>query len=106
MPRTAPILLLLGPLLACAAQQPDPTATLSTREGSSCQRPVVIDADRESAGAAAQREWLEKHYPGSRIERRLIITCAGKPAELIEIDTVNQRTVRVYFDISKYYGKF
>jgi hypothetical protein len=75
-------------------------------EGRSCERAIALDADRESAGAAAQAAWLDQHFPGAKAQGRTIITCAGRQTELVTLETALGDKVRIYFDVSKYYGKF
>ena len=91
---------------ACATQGPRRAGGgAPPSEGRSCETAVVIDADRESAGASKEGEWIAKHFPGSRVHSRSIISCHGHQTELVVVETT-RGDVRLFFDISKYYGKF
>jgi hypothetical protein len=35
-----------------------------------------------------------------------VITCSGRQASLVIVETTRGDELRVYFDISRYYGKF
>jgi hypothetical protein len=100
--------LIAMPLLgACASSSgpPPPRPGVAAGEGRSCDTAVPIDADRESAGAAIEGEWIAKHFPGSRVGNRNIIQCRGRQTEMVVVETA-RGDVRLFFDISKYYGKF
>ena len=110
---------------ACAttpAQQPAPQpaaaaepATIETRpatrpviiaaRGLSCKSAIVISATTERTGIAEEKAWINENYPGAKVAKQELTTCNDKPADVLDLETANGRTVSVYFDISNFFGK-
>jgi hypothetical protein len=102
------------PAAAAAAAEPAaPPATTETRprgviipaRGLSCRSAVVIDATTERAGIAQEKAWIAENYPGAKIVKQALTTCNDKPADQLDLETANGRSVSLYFDISNFFGK-
>lgn len=62
-------------------------------------------AHSEGEGIAAEREWLDRHYPGAQITGQSLLV--GPPfMDLITISLPSGEEREVYFDISSYFGKW
>jgi hypothetical protein len=101
------------PVAAAAAEPAAPPAATDTRprgiiipaRGLSCRSAIVINATHEKAGIAEERAWINENYPGAKMVKQGLTTCNDKPADQIDIETANGRTVSIYFDISNFLGK-
>jgi hypothetical protein len=101
------------PVAAAEAQPAAPAETADTRprgviipaRGLSCNSAIVIKATTEQTGIAEENAWIKENYPGAKKAKQELITCNDKPADQIDLETANGRTVSVYFDISNFFGK-
>jgi hypothetical protein len=101
------------PVAAAAAEPAAPPATTNTRprgviipaRGLSCSSAIVIDATNEHDGIAKEKAWINENYPGAKEVKQALTTCNGRPADQIDLETANGRTVSVYFDIGMFFGK-
>jgi len=102
------------PAAAAAAAEPAaPPATAETRprgiiipaRGLSCRSAIVIEATNEHDGIAKEKAWINENYPGAKIVKQALTTCNDKPADQLDVETANGRSVSVYFDISNFFGK-
>jgi hypothetical protein len=82
-----------------------PRAVIIPARGLSCNSAIVINATNEHDGIAQERAWINENYPGARMGQQALTKCNDKPADRIDIETANGRTVSVYFDISNFFGK-
>jgi hypothetical protein len=107
-----------APPTAQTAPQPAAAATVASPEtrptkrpiiiaarGLSCNSAIVINATTEQAGITEEKAWIKENYPGAKVAKQALTTCNGKPADQIDFETTNGRTVSVYFDISNFLGK-
>ena len=74
--------------------------------GLSYQNAVVIEEKTETSGVKAEYLWLEKNYPGYRMIQQSLNFYDKKSYDILEIKTADGKTKKIYFDISKFYGKF
>lgn len=91
-------------LFACSASataQSTKAPAQSVRDGSSIARAVVIDADNDAAGVAAEDRWLAKHYPAWHKVKQALLASKGHHYDEIVIQDGSGNTKKVYFDISK-----
>jgi hypothetical protein len=101
------------PVAAAAAEPAAPPATTETRprgviipaRGLSCRSAIVIDATTERAGIAQEKAWVAENYPGAKVVKQALTTCNDKPADQLDLETANGRSVSLYFDISNFFGK-
>jgi hypothetical protein len=96
---------------AAAATTTQPERRPATRpiiiaaRGLSCNSAIVIEATNEHDGIAQEKAWINENYPGAKEVKQARTTCNGKPADQLDLETANGRTVSVYFDISNFFGK-
>lgn len=76
------------------------------QDGSSIASAVVIEEKNETEGVAAEYAWLRKHYPGYSLIKQSLIFDNGKPYDKMDIKTADGSKKTIYFDISKFFGKF
>src|SRR4051812_26302830 len=95
-------------LFSCAS----PTATTpmattaSTGTGSSYARAIVVPASDEMAGVRYEHDYIRTHYPGSRFLSQGLSTHGGKPYDTMTFGTSDGKQHTLYFDISRYFGRF
>jgi hypothetical protein len=82
-----------------------PHAVIIPARGLSCNSAIVIKATTEQTGIAEENAWIRENYPGARKVGQSLLTCNGKTADQVDIETANGRKVSVYFDISNFFGK-
>lgn len=75
-------------------------------DGSSYEKAIVIQETSEMKGVDAEYNWLSLYYPGYRRGMQSLVTHDKKPYDILTITTANGVEKKVYFDISKYFGKF
>jgi hypothetical protein len=105
---------------ACAntSSQPGPAApsnaandgakpiTYEGGDGLSCETRVVIrGATGSGTGVPAEYDWLKVKYPGYHMRKQALVQCAGKSADALEITSADGKDLRIYFDISDFFGK-
>jgi len=73
--------------------------------GSSCDEAIVILGADAFSGVRAEYYVIGKFFPGYERLSQALIECNGKPADVINIRTREGKTVRLYFDVSDFYGK-
>jgi len=66
----------------------------------------VININNETAGIATEYEWLRNHFPGYQNLGQSLVNEKNKPYDVLKIKTSEGKILSVYFDISKFYGKF
>ena len=82
-----------------------PKKDVTHGDGSSPVLAVDLSQARtEEEGMAAEKAWLNKHYPGARVESQALLS--GPPVmDLIKITLPSGEKRSIYFDISSYFGK-
>lgn len=73
--------------------------------GLTCRSAIPVDATNEHDGIALENAWITENYPGAKKVSQALITCNDKPADQVNLETANGRSVSLYFDISKWFGK-
>ncbi|MBN1654504.1 MAG: hypothetical protein JXA30_12100 [Deltaproteobacteria bacterium] len=73
--------------------------------GSSCNEAIVILGADAFSGVRAEYYVIGKFFPGYERLSQVLTECNGKPADVINIKTKEGKTVRLYFDVSDFYGK-
>lgn len=77
------------------------------RTGKGCGDLIPIRATKTPDGIAAQNRWLREHFGEFRKKGQELIFCDnGKQADRIEIELPDGREVVVFFDISRFFGKY
>jgi hypothetical protein len=75
-------------------------------EGSSYETAVIIEKTSETEGVEAEYQWIRDHFPGSQVLSQSLNFYKEKPYDILQITTNQGEAVSIYFDISKYFGKF
>jgi predicted Zn-dependent protease len=108
------LFLLIGSLIiSCSTtkrvsreKKEDKVTVSAENDGSSYENAIVINEKSESAGVPAEYSWLRENYPGCMAKGQSLIFYNNKPYDIITIITADGVEKEVYFDISKFYGKF
>ncbi len=105
MRRVVITFVLLAGLVACQSVSPS-RAGIAHGDGSSPEHAVDLSiAHSEAEGMAAQRDWLNRHYPGAQVTSQSLLS--GPPVmDLITISLPSGEEREIYFDISSYFGKW
>jgi len=107
------LFLLLG-LLSCSASRKttvnnntgkDASIAVLT-DGLSYQSAIVIDAKSETTGVAKEYEWLKQQYPGYKLQKQSLNYQGKKVYDVMKIKTEAGEDLEIYFDITKFFGKF
>jgi hypothetical protein len=97
-----------------AKQQPQPIAgiagpngiTYAGGNGLGCDRRVIVQgAQSERDGVGAEYFWLRANYPGYKMRQQGLSKCDGHPTDVLAIETVDGQQLKIYFDISAFFGK-
>jgi len=57
------------------------------------------------AGVPAERAWISQHYPQARPQSQELIADGGRHYDAIGITTSDGKELKLYFDISAFFGK-
>jgi hypothetical protein len=82
------------------------TVTDANQDGTSFAKAIVIGEKSETSGVAAEYQWIRQHYPGSKNGGQALTYDKGKPYDVLTITTAGGEKKDVYFDISRFFGKF
>jgi len=82
------------------------TAAKGTEDGLSYETAVVIHEKHEGPGIDAEYKWIKEHYSGYKIKGQSLNTVNKKWYDIITIELSNGKDVKLYFDITQFYGKF
>lgn len=101
--------MLIAIFISCA-QRKNPSTNLDGliggRDGSSFEKAVVVGEKTEAAGIKAEYSWIERHYPNYKFEGQSLSFKNDRAYDLMKIETGDGRRITLYFDISKFYGKW
>ena len=82
------------------------TDAATSGDGLSFETAIVIDAKSETTGVDKEYVWLRKNYPGYKLIKQALVFNNNKPYDLMKIETAQGAAKEIYFDISKFFGKF
>ena len=84
-----------------------PSATSNPPEdGLSFATAVVVKETTESAGVKAEYKWVNEHYPGFKMKSQALNRQDKKPYDTMTIVLTDSKELKLYFDISNFFGKF
>lgn len=66
---------------------------------------VVIQAQNEAVGVAAEYQWLAERFPGYKSQGQSLLNKDGHYYDTIDITTASGEKKTFYFDITKFFGK-
>lgn len=87
------------------------SASVDGADGSSVEKAVVVKAKTEKAGVSAEYEWVEKHYGQRNVDwvvtQQQTLGVKGRNYDLLFIRLVaTGKELKLYFDITDFFGKF
>ncbi|MGZ5191264.1 MAG: hypothetical protein ACXWCZ_09615 [Flavisolibacter sp.] len=105
------VVILLG---ACASPKktstkdasPAVTRTDLLRGGTSFSNAVVIMMEREREGLNEEYKWLSNNYSGYGLIRRTHVKRSSRHYDIIRIKTQDGQVKDIYFDSTRFWGKF
>jgi len=74
--------------------------------GSSYATAILVPATNEMAGVKWEYAYIRAHYPGSQFMYQALDSHTRKPYDIMTFTTVDGKQHRLYFDISRYYGRY
>jgi hypothetical protein len=93
-------------LVSCLSSKNGPSGPDAKRDGLSYETAVIINEKHEGTGVKAEYKWLKEHYPGYTSKGQSLTYHDRKPYDVISIELENGEKKEIYFDISKFFGKF
>lgn len=78
---------------------------LSERDGKTIATAIVIEAGDEFSGIGMEYLWLDGHYPGYKRGGQSTTFDGDKIYDIITITTAAGEELKIYFDITSFYGK-
>jgi hypothetical protein len=75
------------------------------KKGLSYKTAVVINATTESEGVNEEYKWIRNHYSNYKVEGQSLNYHGNKNYDIIQIKFTDERELKLYFDISSYYGQ-
>src|SRR6266436_4991156 len=102
------IVILAAALASCASPSSTttPSAAATTGTGSSYATAIVVPATNEMAGVKFEYAYIRTHYTGSQFMYQALSSHGGKPYDLITFKTADGKQRTLYFDISRYFGRY
>jgi hypothetical protein len=74
--------------------------------GSSHATAIVVPAMNEMAGVQWEYAYIRSHYPGSKFMYQALDSHSGKPYDIMTFKTADGKQRTLYFDISRYFGRY
>jgi hypothetical protein len=93
-------------LLLLVGCQTDSPTRFSGGDGSSEKGAIVIHANNEVDGIAAEHLWIHEHMPGGIPKTQSLIVRNGHEYDRLEVTGADGSSNILYFDISRYFGKY
>jgi hypothetical protein len=95
-------------LVACATPSSStaPNTAAAGGAGSSYATAIVVPAKNEMAGVQWEYAYIRSHYPGSKFMYQALDSQRAKPYDIMTFKTADGKQRRLYFDISKYFGRY
>jgi hypothetical protein len=95
-------------LVSCATSNSTtpPTSAAGTGTGSSYTTAIVVPATNEITGVQWEYAYIRSHYPGSKFMYQALDSHGAKPYDLMTFKTADGKQHTLYFDISRYFGRY
>ena len=91
--------------LGCATQRHNDAVLDASRDGTTVEKAIIIMETTEGPGVHAEYQWLKQHYRGYKTTKQTLLYEKEKPYDVIEFVTRDGKHLKVYFDISRFFGK-
>lgn len=76
------------------------------QEGLSFKTAVFVTEKSEMTGPKWEYQWIKQHYSDYKVNEQALVYQGNKPYDIITIQFSNEKILKLYFDISNYFGKF
>lgn len=93
-------------LYSCSTSQKTVYSTHNDRDGSSYEKAIIVKAKNENEGIRSEYSIISKLYPNYKMKSQGTGIKDNKNYDTISIVTADGKDVKVYFDITNFYGKF
>lgn len=81
-------------------------ATAAKQDGLTFETAIFITEKSEMIGPAAEYKWIKEHYTDYKVKGQALVYHNKKPFDIITIIFSYNKELKLYFDISNYFGKF
>lgn len=78
----------------------------SREDGLSYATAVTISESSEKKGVEAEYRWVREHFTDYTVTLQSLTNHDKKPFDVISIRFSDGREMKLYFDISRFFGKF
>src|SRR5437867_1796067 len=82
------------------------TPASASGAGSSYATAIIVPASNEMAGVKWEYAYIREHYPGSKFMYQTLASHGRKPYDIMTFETADGKQHRLYFDISRYFGRY
>ena len=93
------------PVPVASAEAPAAIPIVSGRLGDDIEHPVVVTAADEFEGIRTEYAWLALRYPAARRTSQALIHQSSREYDVLAVTTSDGRELRLYFDITAFYGR-
>jgi hypothetical protein len=76
------------------------------RDGSSLAKAVVIKERSTRAGVPAEYAWVRQRFPNSKVIGQALMHKGKKSYDMLTVQKADGGTEEVYFDITRFFGKW
>jgi hypothetical protein len=83
-----------------------PATAAATGAGSSYAAAIVVPGTNEINGVQWEYAYIRTHYPGSTFMYQALDSHSGKPYDIMTFKTADGKQRTLYFDISRYFGRY
>ncbi|MCK4678504.1 MAG: hypothetical protein KAT48_10265 [Bacteroidales bacterium] len=87
-------------LIACSSTKNLSDTNSNAIDGSSFEKAIIVKSVK------AEYEWLADNYPGYKMKMQALTKHKNKHYDILSIETADGVEKDVYFDISRFYGRF
>jgi hypothetical protein len=76
------------------------------QDGLSMKTAVIVNKKTESPGVAAEYAWIKKNYSDYKVISQSLSSSDNRQYDIITIRFSDGKELKLYFDITKFFGKF
>ena len=100
--------LVTATLVSCAtpSSTTGPIMAAAGGAGASYATAIVVPATNEMAGVQWEYAYIRSHYPGSKFMYQALDSHGVKPYDIMTFKTADGKQHTLYFDISRYFGRY
>jgi hypothetical protein len=86
-------------------QQTIEAAPAEHQDGSSFAKAIIIRENSTSSGIKAEYAWIREHYPDSKVVTQQLYHEGKKSYDVLTVEKSNGDQQKVYFNITRFFGK-